>query len=185
MNNHRSIQDAFIVIMRITLTQILMMAVLSTLVSAASLNGQGIMDRKVTIDVSNTEVKLILAEIEKQASVVFTYRPSHIKSSRKISFKVEDVRLADALTQLFSPAISFLPMDDKEEIILKPSPDESKVVVSNDETVAITVTGRVLDDGGQPIPGVNVIEKSTTNGTTTDAGGRFSLVVQDENSILV
>ena len=49
MNNHRSIQDAFIVIMRISLTQILMMTILSSLVSAASLKGQGIMDRKVSI----------------------------------------------------------------------------------------------------------------------------------------
>ena len=101
MNNHRSIQDAFIVIMRITLTQILMMAILSTLVSAASLNGQGILDRKVSINVSNTEVKLILAEIEKQASVVFTYRPSHVKSSRKISFKAEDATIGGCFDSAF------------------------------------------------------------------------------------
>src|SRR5687768_14167054 len=123
MNNHRSIQDTVIVIMKITLTQILIMAVLSSLVSAASLNGQGIMDRKVSINVRNTEVKSILAEIEKQASVVFTYRSNLIKASKKISFKVTDARLADVLAQLFSPAISFLAMDENEEIILKPKSD--------------------------------------------------------------
>ena len=100
MNNQRSIQDALIAIMRISLTQVLVMTILSSLVSAATLNGQGIMDRKVSIDVTNTEVKQILAEIEKQASVVFTYRPNHIQASRKISFKVEDATLADVLAQL-------------------------------------------------------------------------------------
>ena len=184
MNNHRSIQDAFIVFMRITLTQILIMAILSSLVSAASLNGQGIMDRKVSINVNDTEVKSILAEIERQASVVFTYRPSHIKASKKISFIVVDARLEDVLVQLFSPAVSFLPMDDREEIILKPVPEEFKDT-STEENAVITVTGKVVDEGGQAIPGVNVIEKGTTNGTTTDGSGQFSIVVQDENSILV
>ncbi len=170
MNNHRSIQDAFIVLMRITLTQTLIMAVLSSLVSAASLNGQGIMDRKVSINVRNTEVKLILAEIQKQASVVFTYRPNLIKASKKISFKVTDARLEDVLGQLFSPTISFLAMDENEEVILKPTPEmvpEDNVTVS--ERLVITISGKVLDQDGQPLPGVNVIEKGTTNGTTTDA----------------
>ena len=186
MNNHRSIQDTFIVIMRITLTQILIMAVLSTLVSAASLNGQGIMDRKVSINVRNTEIKLILAEIEKQTSVVFTYRPNLIKASKKITFKAVDARLADVLGQLFSPAISFLPMDEEEEIILKPKPDkvpEDNVIM--DGKIVITVSGNVLDEDGEPIPGVNVLEKGTTNGTTTDGEGRFSIIVQEENSVLV
>ena len=73
----------------------------------------------------------------------------------------------------------------KEEIILKLIPDESKEIVSVNNDIAITVAGKVLDDGGLALPGVNVLEKNTTNGTTTDANGRFSIVVQDENSILV
>src|SRR5687768_4617100 len=163
MNNHRSIQDTFIVIMKITLTQTLIMAVLSSLVSAASLNGQGIMDRKVSINVRNTEIKSILTEIEKQASVVFTYRPNLIKASKKISIEMMDARLADVLGQLFSPSIAFLAIDEGEEIILRPEPDafpERNVTV--DEDVVITVAGKVLGEDGQPIPGVNVIEKGTT-----------------------
>lgn len=186
MNNHRSIQDTFIVLMRITLTQTLIMAVLSSLVSAASLNGQGIMDRKVSINVRNTEIKLILTEIEKQASVVFTYRPNLIKASKKISLKVVDARVGDVLGQLFSPTISVLAMDKEEEIILKPKPDvlpEDNITVN--EPVVITVSGKVLDEDGEPIPGVNVLEKGTTNGTTTDGTGRFSIIVQEENSVLV
>lgn len=51
--------------------------------------------------------------------------------------------------------------------------------------LAVTVTGVVTDDANQPLPGVNVVEKGTTNGTTTDVSGRFSLNVQGESSILV
>jgi TonB-linked SusC/RagA family outer membrane protein len=52
-------------------------------------------------------------------------------------------------------------------------------------SLAILVSGTVNDENNQPLPGVNVLEKGTTNGTTTDATGRFSFNVQDQNSVLV
>ncbi|MCC3152821.1 TonB-dependent receptor [Hymenobacter sp. BT770] len=39
----------------------------------------------------------------------------------------------------------------------------------------ISVTGRVLNTAGQSQPGVTVLEQGTTNGTSTDGEGRFSL----------
>ena len=39
----------------------------------------------------------------------------------------------------------------------------------------LTVTGRVQSKSGEPLVGVNVIEKGTTNGTVTDLDGNFSL----------
>ena len=50
---------------------------------------------------------------------------------------------------------------------------------------ALTVTGTVEDANGQTIPGVNVIERGTTNGTTTDFEGKFTINLQNENSVLV
>lgn len=50
---------------------------------------------------------------------------------------------------------------------------------------AVTVTGRVTDENGQGFPGVNIIVKGTTTGTTTDANGRYALEVQDDNATLV
>lgn len=190
MNKPRPIQDVFYFIMKITLTQFLLMVILTSLVSAASLKGQGILDRKVSIDAENTEIKSILSEIEKQASVVFTYRPRLIRDSKKISFKVTDASLKDVLAQLFSPEISFLAVDEEEEIVLRPNRNSnSENPVSADvgapEFLVINVSGKVTDETGQILPGVNVVEKGTTNGTTTDIQGRFSLNVQGEASVLV
>ena len=42
---------------------------------------------------------------------------------------------------------------------------------------ATTVTGNVAGTDGQPISSVSVLEKGTTNGTTTDGAGNFSLTV--------
>jgi TonB-linked SusC/RagA family outer membrane protein len=48
-----------------------------------------------------------------------------------------------------------------------------------------TITGRVLDLKNNPLAGVNVIEKGTTNGIQTGNNGSFSLIVASPNSVLV
>jgi TonB-linked SusC/RagA family outer membrane protein len=50
---------------------------------------------------------------------------------------------------------------------------------------AIDVSGRVQDEGGRPMPGVNVIVKGSSSGTTTDVDGRYSISVQDGSAVLV
>lgn len=40
-----------------------------------------------------------------------------------------------------------------------------------------TVSGTVSDDSGSPLPGVNVVEKGTSNGTSTDFDGNYSINV--------
>jgi TonB-linked SusC/RagA family outer membrane protein len=47
------------------------------------------------------------------------------------------------------------------------------------------VNGRVIDETGSPVPGVNIIEKNTANGTISDANGGFSLNLLQSNAILV
>jgi len=49
-----------------------------------------------------------------------------------------------------------------------------------------TVTGKVTSsEDGSAVPGVNVVVKGTTNGTTTDADGNFSLVVPNEGGTMI
>lgn len=50
---------------------------------------------------------------------------------------------------------------------------------------AVNVTGKVTDETGLPLPGVNVLEKGTTNGTVTDANGGYKLTVASGESVLV
>ncbi|MCX2743491.1 von Willebrand factor type A domain-containing protein [Mangrovivirga sp. M17] len=46
------------------------------------------------------------------------------------------------------------------------------------------VTGVVTDENGQGIPGVNVVEKGTTNGTVTDIYGAYELTISGKHSVL-
>lgn len=47
------------------------------------------------------------------------------------------------------------------------------------------VHGRVFDVDGNPLPGVNVLVKGTSNGTATDASGYFSLALPSDARTLV
>ena len=49
---------------------------------------------------------------------------------------------------------------------------------------SVSVTGTVTGTDGQPISSVSVLEKGTTNGTTTNDAGNFSLTVSNANATL-
>jgi TonB-dependent starch-binding outer membrane protein SusC len=48
-----------------------------------------------------------------------------------------------------------------------------------------TISGIVTDEKDGGLPGVNILEKGTTNGTVTDAYGQFRLTVNNPNAVLV
>src|SRR5688572_27203158 len=47
------------------------------------------------------------------------------------------------------------------------------------------VTGKILSENDEGMPGVNVVVKGTSNGTTTDSEGKFSLQVPGPDAVLV
>ena len=49
----------------------------------------------------------------------------------------------------------------------------------------IEVTGRVTDSKGLPLPGVNIVEKGTNNGTITDVDGNYRILVSNESAVLI
>lgn len=57
--------------------------------------------------------------------------------------------------------------------------------ISFDVYQAPTVSGKVSDEKGDGIPGVNVLVKGTATGTVTDTDGRYNLQIPDDNAILV
>ena len=48
-----------------------------------------------------------------------------------------------------------------------------------------TIRGTVLEESsGEPLPGVSILEKGTTNGTVTDLDGKFALELKSDNASL-
>ncbi|MGK7397468.1 MAG: SusC/RagA family TonB-linked outer membrane protein [Candidatus Cyclobacteriaceae bacterium M3_2C_046] len=48
----------------------------------------------------------------------------------------------------------------------------------------VTVSGKVTSETGEELPGVNVVEKGTTNGTVTDVFGNYTLTVSDDATLV-
>ncbi|QKZ15670.1 SusC/RagA family TonB-linked outer membrane protein [Spirosoma sp. KUDC1026] len=48
----------------------------------------------------------------------------------------------------------------------------------------VTITGRVIDRSGAPVPGVTILVKNSQTGTTTDATGKFSITAPDDGVLI-
>lgn len=62
--------------------------------------------------------------------------------------------------------------------------DTNFIVRESDDLQQIKVTGRVIDAKSNPMAGVYVVEKGTTNGALTDSNGAFSITVASTSSVL-
>ncbi|MFC4873242.1 SusC/RagA family TonB-linked outer membrane protein [Negadavirga shengliensis] len=49
----------------------------------------------------------------------------------------------------------------------------------------VTTRGQVTDPSGESVPGVNILEKDTNNGTVTDLDGNYEITVSSPEAILV
>lgn len=105
------------------------------------------------------------------------------------SWMWQKVRLTTQLTSLLAlPAL--LPLH-----VAATAKDEAPFAVSGKDTrmtkivasrfQALSVTGKVLDENGQGIPGATIKIKNTTRGSITDNNGRFTLKDVPEDAILV
>lgn len=171
-------------LMKITIAQILISSFSIAMVYAIEGKGQEVLDRKISIDVEGAEFQQVLLLISNQAKVKFAYSPELVQGKEKVSLHVKEERLIDVMTGLLGPDISYKVIG--KQIVLGPVINQS--LSPGNGTVAsilVPIAGRVTDAAGNPIPGVNILEKGTTNGTTSDSNGEYILAVVNEDAVLV
>ncbi|GAB3163245.1 SusC/RagA family TonB-linked outer membrane protein [Telluribacter humicola] len=78
------------------------------------------------------------------------------------------IALAGALLVGSADRSYAMPMKGHPHIVGKSTPQEA----------VVRVTGKVVDESGEPLLGVTVLEKGSTKGTVTDVEGTFSLETQ-------
>src|SRR6218665_3583803 len=137
--------------------------------------GQGLLQKKISLQEDNMKIKNVLKIIDQNAATRFGYQPQLIDSNRTLTLMVEDTPVISVLNMLFDSSVKFDEVGGM--VIFKPS-----AVAHAD---GILVSGKVTDETGAPLPGVNVSEKGTINGTITDAEGVYSLSVEGVSSVLV
>ncbi len=142
---------------------------------------------KLTLDMKSARVGKVLEAIEEQSEFSFAYSTEFIDVNRKVSVELFEKTIEESLNVIFAGTGVEYAIHDRH-IMLYPSdmdseeaPAELKGFVDGRQQ---TVSGMVTDYSGQPLPGVTVIVKGTTQGTVTDAQGRYSLSLTEDARVL-
>jgi TonB-linked SusC/RagA family outer membrane protein len=185
MKKQRTIVGLIFQIMRFSALHMLLAFLFSGLAIASPENsfGQTVLDEVISIKVENERVKTILSQIEKSIETKFAYNPQSIPVNRKVTLSLENEKLADVLDRLLSPFEVQFEVSGDFIILSRRGPADSSE--GRTSAAIIPVSGTVTDEKGEALPGVNVLVKGTTIGTTTDAAGKYALEVPDASSILV
>lgn len=132
-------------------------------------------ETKLSLDVNNQSIKEILFLIENQSEYRFIYESGKINLDKKVSVREKEQTVETILNRLFAKEGIKYEITENNLILINPTennnfPDNQKVT-----QVKKQITGIVTDEKGEPIIGVNVVEKGTTNGTVTDIDGKYTL----------
>lgn len=121
---------------------------------------------RVTINRINVQLESILNEIESQTDYLFIYKDDVDVTSRK-SIRVNNKSVSEVLLALLSGSSITYKMEGNH------------IVLTRKETTTLQqqqrISGTVTDEKGEPLIGVTIIIKGSTEGTVTDANGNFSL----------
>ncbi len=186
MNKPKPIQERLLFLMRITLMQIILTSFSIAFANAVDTMGQEILNRKVTIDIESEEFQRALVLISEQTKVKFAYSPELIQDQKKVSLHLKEARLADVLLTLLGPDINYKVVGKR--IVLMPVPQATSEESGTQPVTApveIAVSGTVIEGNGSAMPGVSILVKGTTNGTTTDTDGKYEIKVSGEGDILI
>ncbi len=151
--------------------------------------GQEILNKRLSLDVQNSELKAVLSQISKSVNVKFSYVPKAIDNDEMVSVQAKNETLENVLLRLLSPRNINYEVSGKYIILTRKSSTsgflKSKTFQQN-EVADVSVNGTVKGaDNGEVLPGVSVLIKGTQKGTTTDGDGKFSIDVPNANSVLV
>lgn len=134
--------------------------------------------KKIVLHYNDTPLKQILSEIRSQTGYRFFYNVKEVDDNQRISLNAEGENIREVLKRL-TIIVNLDFKINENQVVLTP-----KKQTSNMPVLQMEITGLVVDTDGAPLPGANVVEKGTTNGTQTDFDGNFSIMVADENAVL-
>ncbi|HEX9825154.1 MAG TPA: TonB-dependent receptor [Flavobacteriaceae bacterium] len=146
---------------------------------------------KISLNLDNVTVGELIDQIESTTEFRFVYKIKDVDLTRTLSINVEKEPVAKILDEVFSNTETTYNILDSQIFLLKKVASKTSVITPIESNLqdqpdqGWTVTGTVTDNFGQPLPGANVLEKDTANGTQTDFDGNFTLEVSNENAILV
>lgn len=135
---------------------------------------------KLSLDLNQVTVNQVFREIESISEFKFLYNRKDVDLNRVVSVKLNRKRITTILSVIFSDTDIEFEVLNKQIVLKKKDTKLLKLSVLEQQSVS----GTVKDSNGEPLAGVNILEKGTTNGTSSDFDGNFSLEVSGENPVL-
>lgn len=136
-------------------------------------NGYG--QDNITLNLQKAPLKKVFKVIEQQGIFRFVYKDEILPRDQRISISVENASLDDVLKEILQ----------NTELTYKKLSGRLVVITAENNVPAITVSGKITDDKGEPLSGVSVLEKGTSSGTVTNEEGLFVLNVENQNATLI
>ncbi|RRB04671.1 SusC/RagA family TonB-linked outer membrane protein [Larkinella rosea] len=175
-------------LMRFSLTQSLVMLSLVGVSFAHPSNAQEYLSRRLTLHADNQDIKRVLADIEKATDVQFVYSSQVIEKRQKMSIQATNSTLEEVLVKYFKP----LPVNYElvgRKVVLSASTTSAYEtgfvdLIEKAATLAPKrmLSGKVTDEKNLGLPGVTILIKGSSRGTTTNASGAFQLDVPDADA---
>ncbi|MGQ8335849.1 SusC/RagA family TonB-linked outer membrane protein [Sunxiuqinia sp. A32] len=135
-------------------------------------------NNKLNLEMKNVKVSDVLQAIENQSKYRFAYSSELIDLDREIDVSIKNQTIGEILNAVFAGTTVNYEID--ERLVMLYSEGEKAISQQN-----ISVSGKVTDLSGLPLPGVTVVIKGTTKGTITDTDGNYSFSNVQGDAILV
>lgn len=136
--------------------------------------------QRMSLNFKNKTLKEVFAAIEQNTDCSFFYKNELLEGTKLKTGHYENMMVSDILSDVL-----------KDENLAYTSKGKLIMIVLKDEDTSYTsvqqkpVSGKVTDSSGQPLPGVTVVVKGTTQGTITNFDGIYSLLNVPGNGTLV
>ena len=147
------------------------------LLGSTSVYAQDISSKKVTLNFKDAPIIEVLMEIQRQTGVSFVYEQSQLQNLKGVTIEAKEMEMETALGIILKDTGFTYRVTGNTIAIVK---GEGEPTVD-----LIEVTGRVVDEKGDPIPGATVIIYGTQQGVATDDKGEFALAVKPTDVIQV
>lgn len=136
-----------------------------------------VLKKKVSLHQKNATLKEILNQVQKQTGVIFIYSNEKLNVDQKRSIDAENQDLKSFLTNLLvGSGLTFKLQDD---YIIIEVPRNYNLTDEDD----IIISGNVMDEKNQLLPGVTVYIKQTSVGGQTNIHGFYSIETKKQDKI--
>lgn len=127
--------------------------------------------KKVSLNLKNVKRAAAVQALQKQTNMEFFYNEDDLNKNAPIIINIKDKSVAEALTLILDGTGMTFSIEKNVVVI--------KVVATpvGSPTLKIKVSGKVTDEKGLPIPGVNVSDPQTRVGATTNGNGEYVITV--------